>query len=152
MTASAFTLYELNASTFVKSLVLCFTCPFQIAFNRWLACNFNTVWTMGPGYAWSIYPAFAAAILHKNDKQLARNRHYWKQNQKQSKKYSKKKKTMLYPMVIKIETIDGKMRQKLFKKFLGSYSSEHDKVPQNTQVHPHNWNTQNNLTLKASLY
>ena len=36
---------------------------------------------------------------------------------------------MLYPMVIKVETIDGKMRQKLFKEFLGSYSSEHDKVP-----------------------
>ena len=36
---------------------------------------------------------------------------------------------MLYTMVIKVETIDGKMRQKLFKEFLGSYSSEHDKVP-----------------------
>ena len=55
---------------------------------------------------------------------------------------------MLYQMVIKVETIDGKMRQKLFKEFLGSYSSEHDKVPQKTQVHPHNWNTQNNLTLQ----
>ena len=34
----------------------------------------------------------------------------------------KKQKTMLYPMVIRVETIDGKLRQKLFKEFLGSYS------------------------------
>ena len=88
MTASACTLYELNACTFIKSLVLCFTCPFQITSDRWLACNFNTDVSMGPGCAWLIYPAFAVAILHKNDKQLTRTRHYWKQKQKQPKKYS----------------------------------------------------------------
>ena len=70
MTANACTLYELNACTFVKPLVLCFTCPFQIASNWWLAYNINTDSSMGPGCAWSIFPAFAAAILHKNDKQL----------------------------------------------------------------------------------
>ena len=50
----------------------------------------------------------------------------------------KKQKTALYPMVIRVETIDDKMRKKLFKEFLGSYSLEHDKVPQNTQVHSYN--------------
>ena len=45
----------------------------------------------------------------------------------------KKQKTALYPMVIRVETIDGKMRQKLFKEFLGSSSSEHDKVPQDNR-------------------
>ena len=55
-------------------------------------------------------------------------------------------------MVIRVEIIDGKMMQKLFKEFLGSYSSKHDKVPQNTQVHPHKCNTQNSLTLQASHY
>ena len=95
MTASAYTLYELNAYTFVKSLVLCFTCPFQIVSNRWVSYNFNIDMSIGPGCVWSIRPALAAAILHKNDKQLACNRHNWKkkkqkQKQKQSKKYSQK--------------------------------------------------------------
>ena len=92
MLASACTLYELNACTFVKYLVLCFTCPFQIASNRWLGCNVNTDSSMGPGCAWSICSAFATAILHKNDNQLACNRHYWKKKQKQSKKDSQKTK------------------------------------------------------------
>ena len=47
---------------------------------------------MGLGCACSICPAFATIILHKNDKQLACNRHYWKQKQKQSNKDSQKKK------------------------------------------------------------
>ena len=63
-------LYELNACTLVKSLVLCFTCPFQIASDRCLSCCDNTNLSMGPGCVQSICPAFAAAILHKNDKQL----------------------------------------------------------------------------------
>ena len=116
MLASACTLYELNACTFVKSLVLCFTCPFQIASNWWLGCNVNTDSSMGPGCAWSICSAFATAILHKNDNQLACNRHYWKKKNKNNlRKILKKQKTTLYPMVIRVETIDGKMRQKLFK-------------------------------------
>ena len=51
-------------------LVLCFTYSFQIAFDRCSVCRVNTESSMGPGYAWSIYPVFATAILHKNDKQL----------------------------------------------------------------------------------
>ena len=64
------------------SLVLCFTCPFQIDSDRWLACNVNTDSSTRPGCTWSICPAFATAILHKSDKQLACNRHYLKQKQK----------------------------------------------------------------------
>ena len=51
MTAAACTLYELNACTLVKDLVLCFTCPFQIALDRWLAYCVNTMSSMGPGSA-----------------------------------------------------------------------------------------------------
>ena len=76
MTASACTLYELNACTLVKSVVLCFTYPFQIASDQWVGYCVNTNLSMGPGCGWSICPAFAATILHKNDKQLACNRHY----------------------------------------------------------------------------
>jgi len=35
--------------------------------------NFSTESSIGLGRVWSIRPAFAASILHKNDKQLARN-------------------------------------------------------------------------------
>ena len=100
MTASAYTLYELNACTFVKFLVLCFTCPFQIASDRWVSYNFNTDVSIGPSCVWSIRPAFATAILHKNDKQLARNRHdsKKKQKQKQSKKYSQKTSMNIWPL------------------------------------------------------
>ena len=52
------------------ALVLYFTCPFQITSNQCLACRVNTESSMGLGCAWSICPTFAAAILHKNDKQL----------------------------------------------------------------------------------
>nr|POE86877.1 hypothetical protein CFP56_24871 [Quercus suber] len=46
-------------------LVLHLTCPFQIASDRWLAYYVNTTQSMGPGSAWLIRAAFAAAILHK---------------------------------------------------------------------------------------
>ena len=72
MTAILCTLYIINAWTLVKDLVLRFTCPFQIASDRWLGCCVNTDLSMGPGSAYLIRPAFAAGILHKNDKQLAR--------------------------------------------------------------------------------
>ena len=67
-----------------------------------MGCNFNTNLSIGPGCVWSIRPAFAAAILHKNDKQLARNRQDSKKKkktkkQKQSKKYSQKT-TYIWPL------------------------------------------------------
>ena len=83
-----------------KYLLLCCTCPFQITSDRWVGCNFNTDMSIGPGCVWSIRPAFAAAILHKNDKQLARNRHDSKKTkkQKQSKKYSQKTSMNIWPL------------------------------------------------------
>ena len=51
-------------------LVLCFTCPFQIASDRCSTCRVNAESSKGPGCTWSICPTFAAAILRKNDKQL----------------------------------------------------------------------------------
>ena len=61
--------------------------------------NFNTDVSIGPSCVWSIRPAFVAAILHKNDKKLARNRHdsKKKKEQKQSKKYSQKT-TYIWPL------------------------------------------------------
>ena len=148
MTASACTLYELNACTFVKSLVLCFTYPFQIAFDRWLAYNVNTNSQWGQvAHGQSVQhlqqPYCPRMITNQHVIDIIENK-----NKKNLRNILKKQKTALYPMVIRVETIDGKLRQKLFKEFLGSYSSEHNKFPQNTQVHPHNWNTQNNLTLQ----
>ena len=78
MTVGVCTFYELNGGTIRRIqlrttqmvLVLCFTCPFQIASDRWSTYKLNTVSLMGPSCAWSICPTFAAAILHKNDKQL----------------------------------------------------------------------------------
>ena len=82
-----------------KYLVLHFTCPFQIASDRWLACCVNTDVSMGPGSAWLIRLAFATTILQKNDKQLARNRYHWKQKQKQSKKDSQKRRNRQHSLL-----------------------------------------------------